>query len=240
MDTTDNDRVDIIYEEGPVLACNKPSGLLTQAPLGIDSLEARVKRLLIQRENKPGGCYLGVPHRLDRPASGVIVFAKHVRAAQRISEQIAGRLVGKKYWALLAGSVPDETGTWSDYMRKIPGRAESELLSPIHPDAREAILHFTTLRRFEMDGRPVSWLEIELETGRTHQIRLQTSSRGFPILGDTLYGSDIAFGEPFEDERLRAIALHSRQMTFSHPMTREPVTITAPIPEVWRRWGIDA
>ena len=73
------DSIDIIYEEGPVLACNKPSGLLTQAPEGIDSLEARVKAFLIERENKPGGCYLGVPHRLDRPASGVIVFAKMVR-----------------------------------------------------------------------------------------------------------------------------------------------------------------
>lgn len=233
-----SETIEIIYEEGPVLACNKPAGLLTQAPVGIDSLEARVKNFLIARQNKPGGCYLGVPHRLDRPASGAIVFAKHVRAAQRISEQIAGRLVGKKYWALVSGFVPDETGVWTDYMRKIPGRAESELLRPIHPDAREAILRFTTLRRWESEHGPVSWLQIELETGRTHQIRLQASSRGFPILGDTLYGSNVSFGEAFDDERSRAIALHSRQMTFSHPMTREQVAIKAPVSDTWREFGV--
>ncbi|MBR3218432.1 MAG: RNA pseudouridine synthase, partial [Thermoguttaceae bacterium] len=135
-----------------------------------------------------------VPHRLDRPASGVIVFAKHVRAARRISDQIAARLVKKTYWALVSGTVPEESGTWTDYMRKIPGRAESEILSPIHPSAREAILHFQTRRRLDTALGPVTWLEITLETGRTHQIRLQTSSRGFPILGDTLYGSAAAFG----------------------------------------------
>lgn len=220
------------------MACNKPAGLLTQAPGEIDSLERRVKRFLTVRENKPGGCYLGVPHRLDRPASGVIVFAKHVRAAQRISEQIAGRLVGKKYWALVSGFVPEENDTWTDYMRKIPGRAESELLSPIHPEAREAILHLKVLKRRESEFGPISWLQIELETGRTHQIRLQTSSRGFPILGDTLYGSNVSFGEAFDDERLRAIALHSRQMTFSHPMTREQVTIQAPVSAAWRDFGV--
>ncbi len=225
--------VDIIYEEGPVLACNKPAGLLTQAPEGIDALEARIKRFLIQREQKPGGCYLGVPHRLDRPASGVIVFAKHVRAAHRISEQIVGRLVQKSYWAFVSGTIEEDEGTWVDYMRKIPGRAESELLSPIHPEAREAILHYKVRRRINAPFGKMTWLEIQLETGRTHQIRLQTSSRGFPILGDYLYGSSIPFGVPFEDERLRAIALHSRKMVFAHPMTRERVELTAPVSDAW-------
>ena len=228
------DSIDIIYEEGPVLACNKPSGLLTQAPEGIDSLEARVKAFLIERENKPGGCYLGVPHRLDRPASGVIVFAKHVRAARRISDQIAARLVKKTYWALVSGTVPEESGTWTDYMHKIPGRAESEILSPIHPSAREAILHFQTRRRLDTALGPVTWLEITLETGRTHQIRLQTSSRGFPILGDTLYGSAAAFGPQYEDERQRAIALHSRTMVFTHPMSSETIELTAPVSPAWK------
>lgn len=231
----ENGTFDILYEEGPVLAVNKESGILTQAPAGIDSLEFRVKSFLIRREEKPGNCYLGIPHRLDRPASGIIVFAKHVRAAHRLSEQFQSRLVTKKYWTLVAGRVPEESGTWTDYMRKIPGRAEAELIEPIHPDAREAVLNYRVLNRLNLPGTgEVTHLEIELETGRTHQIRLQTSSRGFPILGDAQYGSAIPFGTQYEDERLNAIALHSREMSFAHPMTREKVTLTAPLPEAWK------
>ena len=225
----------ILYEEGPVLAVNKESGILTQAPAGIDSLEARVKAFLIRRENKPGGCYLGIPHRLDRPASGAILFAKHVRAAHRLSEQFRIRTVEKKYWALVAGHVPEDEGEWIDYMRKIPGRAEAELIPPIHPDAREAVLRFRVIGRLTFpDFGEVTHLEVELGTGRTHQIRLQSSSRGFPILGDAQYGSAIPFGEQFEDERLNAIALHSRKMSFDHPMTRQRVSLTAPLPAPWR------
>ena len=235
--------LEILYEEGPVIAINKRAGILTQAPPGIDSLEARLKALLIKREQKEGNCYLGVPHRLDRPASGVILFAKHVRAARRLSEQFEGRLIEKKYWALLTGSVEEAEGTWIDYMRKIPGRAEAELLEPIHPDAREAVLHYRVLKRLTVPNNEngtnvVSWLEIHLETGRTHQIRLQTSSHGHPILGDALYGAAIPFGTPFEDERLRAIALHAREISFSHPMTREKITLTAPVSPDWTALGV--
>ena len=230
-------RFTILYEEGPVLAVNKDPGILTQAPEGIDSLEARVKSFLICREDKPGGCYLGIPHRLDRPASGVIVFTKHVRAANRLSEQFRGRLVEKKYWTVVSGKVPGEAGTWTDYMRKIPGRAEAELVPPIHPDAREAILNYKVMGRFSNvveAGGDATWLEIELETGRTHQIRLQAGSRGFPILGDALYGSKVPFGPQSEDERENAIALHSRILSFTHPMTRERVALVAPLREPWR------
>lgn len=236
---------EILYEEGPILAVNKPTGLLTQAPPGIDSIEARVKNFLMLRdqteEEKARGksVYLGVPHRLDRPASGVLVFAKNVRAAHRVSDQFQSRTVEKFYWALVGGNIPDDEGVWTDYMRKIPGRAEAERLEPIHPEAREAILRFRTLDRFTTDCGAVTRLEIRLETGRTHQIRLQCGSRGFPILGDTLYGSDRPFGQAFDDERLRAIALHSRQMTFTHPQSREKITLTAPVSDDWRALGIE-
>lgn len=240
--------LDILYREGPVLAVNKPSGILTQAPPGIDSLEARVKRYLVQSEGKPGETvadrYLGLPHRLDRPASGLIIFATRHMAARRLSDQFQARMVEKKYWALLGGNVSDDEGTWIDYMRKIPGRAEAELLEPIHPDAREAVLHYRILQRFPLKTEnketiTVSWAEIQLETGRTHQIRLQSGSRGFPILGDALYGSPIVFGEAFEDDRLRAIALHSREITFSHPQSREKVTLVAPVSPPWKTFGIE-
>ncbi len=226
----------ILYEEGSVLVINKPAGLLTQAPAGIDSLEFRVKAFLNRREKKTGKCYLGVPHRLDRPASGVIVFAKNSRAANKLSEQFQSRQVEKTYWAIVEGGPEESEGTWNDYMRKIPGKAEAEIVTPMHPDAREAILHFRVLQRF----KDRTWLEIHLETGRTHQIRLQGASRGYPLLGDTLYGSKINFGECFEDERLRAIALHSHEIRFIHPQTHEPVSITAPLSEAWREMGINS
>lgn len=223
----------ILYEEGPCLAINKPGGLLTQAPRGIDSLEFRVKEYLMQTEGRGENGYLGVPHRLDRPVSGVILFGKHSRATRRLSEQFENRQIDKTYWAVVEGSVETDRGTWVDYVRKIPNKALAEIVPPINPDAREAILHYTVLDRFEFRSRPFSRLEIKLETGRMHQIRLQASVHGHPILGDATYGSTIPFGDHFEDERRREIALHSRSIAFLHPMSKEAVELTAPLPELW-------
>lgn len=228
----------ILYEEGPCLAVNKPGGLLTQAPRGIDSLEWRVKAYLTETEGRGENGYLGVPHRLDRPVSGVILFGKHSRATRRLSEQFEARTIDKTYWAVVQGDVPDDEGTWTDYMRKVPDRALAEIVSPINPDAREAILHYRVLNRFEHAGQAFSQLEIKLETGRMHQIRLQASVHGHAILGDATYGSTVPFGEHFDDDRRREIALHARSIAFEHPMTREPVEITAPLPAVWDVLGL--
>lgn len=222
----------ILYELGPTIIVNKQPGLLTQAPIGIDSLEVRVKDFMNRRDDRKGKRYLGLPHRLDRPASGALIFAKHARAARKLSDQFEERSISKKYWALVSGIVAEDEGTWRDYMRKIPGRAEAELVPPIHPDAREAVLHYKVLRRFEN----VTHLEIQLETGRTHQIRLQCSSRGFPLLGDELYGSTVPFGEQFEDSRERAISLHAREITFVDFTTKEPRTVIAPLYSSWKKW----
>lgn len=226
---------DILYEEGALLAVNKPSGLLTQAPVGIDSLEFRVKDYLIQRDSKTGNCYLGIPHRLDRPASGVILFTLNSRMANKVSQQFRERSVQKIYWAVAQGTIEEDQGTWYDFMRKIPGQPESEIVSPMHPDAREAILKFKVLKRWESK----TWLQIELETGRTHQIRLQCATRNFPLLGDAQYGSTVSFGTSYEDIRKRAIALHSRKMTFENPQTKETVVLTAPLSSDWNKIGIE-
>ena len=225
---------EIVLEDGPLLAVNKPAGLLTQAPLGIDSLEHRVKDFLISRDHKPGRCYLGVPHRLDRPVSGILLFAKHVRAARRLSEQFEGRMVEKTYWAAVSGQPENEAGTWVDYMKKIPNQPLAVIAQPVDPNAREAILHYRVLRRYDWGA----WLEVKLETGRMHQIRLQAGSRGFPILGDMQYGSLVPFGEQHDDVRLRGIALHARSIEFMHPMTREPLTLTAALPPAWQKMKI--
>ncbi len=221
--------LDILYEEGPLLALNKPAGLLTQAPLGIDNLEQRVREHLIAHEGRGENGYVGVPHRLDRPVSGVILFGKHSRATRRLSEQFEARQIDKMYWALVEGNVEPDEGTWTDYIRKVPNQAHAETVAPIDPLAREAILHYRVAGRFPWG----TWLEIRLETGRMHQIRVQASSRGFPILGDVQYGSTQPFGPQSEQPRDNAIALHARYIALNHPMTREPLKIVAPLPEPW-------
>ncbi len=220
---------DIILEAGAVLVVNKPGGLLTQAPPGIDSLELRTKKWLIERDQKPGKAYLGVPHRLDRPVSGVIVLAKNVRAANRISRQFQMRTVTKKYWAVVEGTVPDAEGQWTDTIRKIPDQAKSEIVESDHPDGKQAILDFRRLQ--QADG--LSLIEIQLQTGRTHQIRLQCSARGWPIVGDSLYGATMEFGPQTPDIRKRWIALHARQLAFEHPIDKSPVDCIAELAEYW-------
>ncbi|MFT7640918.1 MAG: 23S rRNA pseudouridine1911/1915/1917 synthase, partial [Pirellulaceae bacterium] len=108
---------DILFEESGLLVVRKPSGVLTQAPPGIDSLETRVKRHIKSRDDKPGNVYLGVPHRLDRPVSGVMVLAKNSKTARRLSEQFEARAIGKTYWAVVEGAPAEESGTWTDYLR---------------------------------------------------------------------------------------------------------------------------
>ena len=220
---------EILLEEGPCLVINKPCGILTQAPPGIDSLELRIKQFLKVRDEKPGRVYLGVPHRLDRPASGAMLFARHVRAARRLSDQFQGRTIRKVYWALVDGCLEPASGSWHDHLRKVPGEARAETVSASHPDGRPARLQYRVLKA----TAAYSWLEIELETGRNHQIRVQAAARGHPILGDAQYGSTTTFGPQTDDLRRRAIALHSRLLAFRHPMTRQPTEVAAPPPGYW-------
>lgn len=220
----------LLYEEGPCYAILKPGGVLTQGPPGVDSIEVRFKRFLKNREGKTGNIYLGVPHRLDRPVSGVMLLGRHVRATRRLAEQFEGRTIRKTYWAMVEGRVSPAEGVWSDFHRKTPGESKAELVSADHPEAKPAILRYRLLHASETH----SWLEIELETGRTHQIRVQAAARGHPIAGDWLYGAKTPFGPATEDERQRWIALHARMIAFKHPMTREPVSVTAPLLPPWR------
>jgi 23S rRNA pseudouridine1911/1915/1917 synthase len=221
---------DILYERGPCLVVNKPNGLLTQAPPGIDSLEARIKQFIKTRDQKPAGVYLGVTHRLDRPVSGIMVFAKHVRAARRLAEQFLARTVEKHYWALLEGRLDSHVGTWTDFVRKIPDVAQAEIVPAEHPEARIAVLRYRVIAL--LPG--ATWVDIELETGRMHQIRVQAAARSHPVVGDVQYGSTRAFGPRPDDERMRWIALHARSLRFRHPMTHEPVFLCAPLPTAWQ------
>jgi 23S rRNA pseudouridine1911/1915/1917 synthase len=221
--------LEILYDRGPCLVVNKPAALLTQGPPGVDSLELRVRRLYKEREGITGNIYLGVPHRLDRPVSGAIVFARHERAAKRLSRQFEERLVKKTYWAIVEGHVATAAGAWTDYLRKIPGEARAVVCDPSEDGAQWAALEYRLLKQFEN----ASLLEIELGTGRTHQIRVQAGSRGHAIVGDRVYGATTDFGVPASDERERNIALHARQLRFRDPMIDEMVDAIAPLPCYW-------
>jgi 23S rRNA pseudouridine1911/1915/1917 synthase len=220
---------EILYDVEPCLVLCKPPGLPTQAPPGIDSLEIRVKSFLRQRDASPHDVYLGVPHRLDRPASGAIVFATRRRGAQKLARQFERRTIKKLYWACVAGRPDPPAGTWRDYVRKVYGKPQAEVVPADHPEARLAVLHYRTLTSASWG----SWLEIELETGRTHQVRIQAATRGHPVLGDFQYDSPTPFGPQHADERLRAIALHARMLGFVHPASKQWVSVTAPPPGFW-------
>lgn len=222
----------VLLEDGVCLVVNKPAGVATQAPPGIDSLEARVRRWLAARAADPEHVYLGIPHRLDRPTTGAIVFATRVRAARKLSRQFEHRSVLKKYWALVQGHVVPPAGQWEDWLRKVPGHARGEVVAAEDPDARQARLRYRTLARHTN----FTWLELEMETGRMHQIRLQAAARGHPVIGDHLYGSPSPFGLPTDDPRQRAIALHARKLGFEHPREQEWIEFDAPLPDSWRRF----
>jgi 23S rRNA pseudouridine1911/1915/1917 synthase len=224
---------EILYEEGPCLVVCKPPGLPTQAPPGIDSLEVRIEAFLKQRDDPPHDVYLGVPHRLDRPASGAMVFGTRRRATQKLARQFEHRQVKKLYWACVEGRPDPPEGVWQDYLRKVYGKPQAEIVPADHPEARLAVLRYRTLLSADWG----SWLEIELETGRTHQVRIQAASRGHPVLGDFQYGSKIPFGPQHADERLRAIALHARTLAFQHPTSKQWISVTAPAPEFWSQFS---
>jgi 23S rRNA pseudouridine1911/1915/1917 synthase len=236
-----SDDLAILFEDNHCLAVAKPAALLTQGvPPAVPTLEGMVKAYLKEKYHKAGNVYLGIPHRLDRPVSGVVVFARNTKAARRLAEQFQSRQVRKVYWAVLERSAPGRggaealpaEGTWEDWLLKVPDEARSQRVGPEHPGARLAVLHFRRLRETE-EG---ALLEVEPQTGRMHQIRVQAAARGWPVRGDALYGARLPFGPPAELPRDRIIALHARSLTFLHPIRYEEVTVTAPLPAAWAEW----
>lgn len=227
--------LEILYEDNHLLAVVKPAGLLTQGvPQGLPTLEGAVKAYLKERYHKPGKVYLGIPHRLDRPVSGVVVFARQTRSAQRLAEQFQKRQVQKLYWAAVEGHVEAASGTWEDWLRKVPDQARAEPAQPGEEEAKLAQLTWRVLQPFPGG----TLLEIEPHTGRMHQIRVQAAWHGHPVLGDALYGATTSFGPPAERPRDRMIALHARSLTILHPIRYEPLTFTAPLPPAWTAVGI--
>ena len=221
--------IDVLFEDHHLIAVHKPTGVLTQAPAHVPSLEAMVKEHIKIKHAKPAGVYLGIPHRLDRPVAGVVLFCRNTKAAQRVAEQFQQHTVEKVYWAWVGGNVPEETGEWREHLRKIPETSKAEVVGAGEQGAKEAVTGFRVLCR-----RPTeTLLELKPRTGRMHQLRIQAATRGFAILGDELYGSDRPFGPAAELPRDRVIALLARQLSITHPFRAERLTIESRLPEAF-------
>ncbi len=237
--STHNSGWSVLLEDGPVLAINKPAGLLTQAPALVPSLEAEIKAWLKERFDKPSNVYLGIPHRLDRAVSGVILFTRNSKAAARMAEQFEKRQVRKIYWAIVAGIVSQADGEMHDWLLKLPEQSRAEIVEVGSQGARECRLSYRVLAQSDSEFLgPHSLIEIEPHTGRMHQIRVQFAHRGWPIIGDEQYGSTRSLRERLpqslvDDTRGLPIALHARSLTFQHPVRYDSVTVTAPLPDYW-------
>jgi 23S rRNA pseudouridine1911/1915/1917 synthase len=219
----------VLFEDHHLLVVNKPAPLLTQAPPGVPSLEAMAKEYIKSKYQKPAGIYLGIPHRLDRPVSGVVCFARNTKAAQRIHSQFQEHRVRKVYWALVEGDVQLDADTWEDWIRKLPEESRVVRATEGEPGAKLAMLGYRVLKRLEGS----TLLELTPLTGRMHQLRVQAAWRGHPVLGDAAYGSTRSFGPPSEIPRDRVIALHARSLTLTHPFTKEVLTWVAVAPAYW-------
>jgi 23S rRNA pseudouridine1911/1915/1917 synthase len=215
----------ILFEDNHCLAVFKPVGALTTGYQGGEEpLDRQIKHYLKKKHNKPGNVFLGVVHRLDRPVSGVLLFARNSKSAGRLAEQFREGIVEKVYWAVVEGDFQAAAGSLDDWLWKDRDVGRVEVVHPQEPGARQALLHFQK----RGGNQELTWLEVRPQTGRTHQIRVQLAHRGHPIYGDAKYGSVHTFD--------KAIALHARALTFLHPIRYEPITLTAELPEPWRRF----
>ncbi len=216
----------IIYEDNHLLVVNKLAGQLSQGDItGDPSLAEDLKAYLKEKYNKPGEVFLGVVHRLDRPTSGCILYARTSKALTRLNEMLRERTVKKTYWALVANRPQQEEATLKHHLLKHGSNNTSVVVSPKHKMGKEAKLHYILLK--SLKDRHL--LEVTLETGRHHQIRVQLNSIGCPIIGDLKYGYRI----PNTD---KSICLHARRVEFIHPVQKTLMTFEAALPELemWR------
>lgn len=233
-----NDPLVILHEDAHCLAVVKPPGQFTQgewAPPDEITLETAVRHYLDPAD--PSAVYLGMVHRLDRPTSGLLIWAKTPKAARRLASQFEGRKVFKEYWAVVeSGHGPaDDAGrhdeTWTDWLTRPDRSGIVTAALPCATGTREAVtaVSFGTAETLPPSCR---WLRLWPQTGRTHQLRVQAARRGMPILGDTSYGSTAAC------LLARGIALHARVLALYHPVTGSPMRLVASVPSTWKEAGI--
>lgn len=217
----------IIFEDNHILVINKRSSQIVHGDkTGDDSLVDMIKDYLREKYNKPGNVYCGVAHRLDRPVSGAIVFAKTEKALVRLNKAIHDRLFSKTYWAVVRNAPPKDEDLLTNYLLKDEGKNKSYITKDITKGLR-AELRYRLLAKSDF----YNLLEVKLLTGRHHQIRVQLASIGCPIKGDLKYG----FGR---SNKVSSICLHARELSFEHPTTKENMTFIAPVPDepLWKHF----
>lgn len=217
----------IIYIDNHLIAVTKPAGLLTQPDRNTDeSLIDQTRQWIKEKYNKPNNIFLGLVHRLDRNVSGVVLFARTSKAASRLSKQFREGTPKKHYRAIVLGKLKEEQTTLVHYLRK-----EKSLRATVFPretpTAKRSELSYEVINSLEKK----SLLEVSLSTGRFHQIRAQMAFIGHPILGDVKYGAP----EPLPNQE---IALYAHKLVFSHPVSNEEITLTAPEPKTWEQFKL--
>ncbi|MFT7582897.1 MAG: 23S rRNA pseudouridine1911/1915/1917 synthase [Myxococcota bacterium] len=216
MTKTPDAGLDVLYEDNHLLAVHKPAGLLSQAGVqGDDTVVERVREYLRATYNKPGNVYVGLVHRLDRNVSGVMLLARTSKAASRLSDAFRRRDVDKRYLAVVEGQAPP-TGQLVHHLLKTDDHGV-RVVDTARDGAQRAELHFTRLASSPRHAL----LEVELITGRKHQVRAQLAAHGLPLVGDIRYGVSDRVGRP---------ALHARTLTLTHPVKKTPLALVAPVP----------
>lgn len=219
----------ILYEDNHLIAINKLPGQITQGDkTGDPCLADLVKEYIKERDNKPGQVYCGVIHRLDRPVSGVVLLAKTGKALSRMVEKVRTRDFEKHYWAVVKNAPPQQAGILENWLVKNEERNKSYVFGTARPNAKLARLEY---RDVAVSNGGYHLLDINLHTGRHHQIRCQLANIGCPIKGDLKYGAERSNPDG-------GISLHAYSVTFEHPVRHEMVTITAPNEEITNMFNI--
>ncbi len=212
---------DILYEDNHIIIVNKKVGDLVQGDqTGDTPLSEHIKQYLKEKYHKPGNVFLGVVHRLDRPTSGAVMFARTSKALSRLNKMLKEKEIEKTYWAIVKKPVRQQEGSLVHYLKKNPKNNKSTAFEKETQDAKKAVLHYNVIK--EIDHYAL--LEINLETGRHHQIRVQLAKVGMPIQGDLKYG----FPRSNKDG---GISLHARRLVFTHPVSKKSIEVLADLPE---------
>jgi 23S rRNA pseudouridine1911/1915/1917 synthase len=215
-----NDALDILFEDNHVIVINKRASDIVQGDkTGDETLPDKIKAYLKVKYDKPGNVFCGVVHRLDRPTSGAVVFARTSKALERLNAQFRDKETNKVYWAIVEQQPEKDKGTLIHFLKKNEKQNKSYASAKEVSGSKKAILHYQWLRSSER----YHLLEIHLETGRHHQIRCQLAQMGCIIKGDLKYGAK----RPNTDG---SISLHARELTFTHPTSKESIHIVAPTP----------
>ena len=218
---SNKDNLQVLYEDNHLIIVNKRSGDIVQGDkTGDKPLSEVVKSYLKEKYNKSGNVYLGVVHRLDRPTTGIVLFSKTSKSLPRLNKLFAQKDAKKTYWALVKKTPPKEKDTLVHWLKKNPKNNKSTAYIKEVADGKKAILHYSILKKLDN----YYLLEIQLETGRHHQIRSQLASIGCPIKGDLKYGFDRSNPDG-------SISLHARNLEFEHPVKNELLAIVAPLPK---------